>query len=100
MRVEPDEAEGLSAFMVEGGDAGDRADGNRMIAANGDRQLTRTQNVLHLASKVFTSSGDFRQVLDPSLRLGGFRRSDDTHVCQVARFVAELRDSLVETRDT
>src|ERR1041384_1530885 len=70
-----------------------------MIAAEYDGQLARAHYVLHFNGQCFTRGADLRQVFRFLLRRRGSLRAVKAHVAEVAHFIAELRDALIEARD-
>ena len=62
VRINPQETDGLTAAPVVLGDAGNRADGDRMITADDDRQLAIDERVAHAHSDRVASRGDLMQV--------------------------------------
>src|SRR5205085_11776027 len=70
-----------------------------MIAAEYDRQLARVHHVLHLDGQRLACGAELKQVLRLLLRRRSRLRPVDPHVAEVAYFIVELRDALIEERD-
>src|SRR2546421_7478675 len=86
-------------MTVERGDSRNRANGDRVIAAENDRQFPSLKSLLHALRQLYADRPDLVEVSELFAMRGRVSRAFEAQVAEVAHFVAKLRDSLSQSGD-
>src|SRR5215510_8844777 len=98
--IKIDETQSLIALAKSLDDAGQRADSDRVVAANRDWQLTCVDNAFSLGCQAFAGFVNLVEILQLFTKPGKRVRTFNRQIASIIYFVAELCDSLRQAGNT
>src|SRR5690348_11874537 len=99
MRIDPDHAQLFAPLEKVSGNAGNRADGERMIAAENQRTPAGDHLFLHELRKMSTGLRDLRKILSFWLSFRMTFRLRHRDVAEILNFVADFAEPGIQIRD-
>jgi hypothetical protein len=98
MRVKPDQPRRFVSLAAVRSKTRQRTDGDGMVPAEDQWQLAGAQDLFHFLCELRAGSHDLAEVLQLVSRLRSRLRSLEMQVAEVAHFITELCNSLIESR--